>query len=246
MKDGFTRRGFLVATGAAVVAASGASVFGQAAPAGAAPKADAPAVFVLPPLGYAFDAIEPHIDTKTMEIHYTKHHGAFIANLNRLAAANPMLGTTKVEALLADNAAAVPEGIRTAVRNNLGGHLNHSLYWEILNPAERLAEPTGALLEKINADLGGWEKAKADLTAAGMGRFGSGWAWLVMKDGKLAIVSTPNQDSPLMAGQVPVLGIDVWEHAYYLKHQNRRAEYLAAFWEAVNWRVVGEKFEAAK
>ena len=237
---GISRRGFLVATSAVVVGgiASGGSALGQAT------LQPAPAVFKLPPLGYAYDAVEPNIDARTMEIHHTKHHGAFVTNLNRLAVANPMLSTLTAQAILADNCAAVPEAARTPVRNNLGGHLNHTLYWETLNPAGKSgAEPVGALAEQIESDLGGWEKAKTDLAASSMGRFGSGWGWLVLKDGKLSILSTANQDSPWMAGQVPLLGIDVWEHAYYLKYQNRRADYIAAFWNAVNWQAVGGKFE---
>jgi Fe-Mn family superoxide dismutase len=227
-----------VATGAAAVAAGSGVNWAQPTTAPAGP-------FVLPPLGYAFDALEPNIDTQTMNIHYTRHHGAFIANLNRLHAANPSIDPKDLAGLLANDCARVPEAVRTPIRNNLGGHVNHTLYWEVMNPAERLAEPTGDLLEKIDNDLGGWAKAKTDLTAAAMGRFGSGWAWLVVRDGKLAITSTANQDSPLMGPGVPILGIDVWEHAYYLKHQNRRADYVAAFWDVVNWRVVGEKFAEA-
>lgn len=234
-----SRRSFLAGASAAAVACVG----GRGVWAGTSLAQDA---FVLPELGYAYDALEPHIDTLTMNVHHTRHHGAFVANLNRLAGQHAMLREMTPQQLLADDCAAVPETIRTAVRNNLGGHLNHTNYWEILNPADRHAEPSGPLLAAIERDLGGWEKAKAELTASGMGRFGSGWAWLLWKDGKLSIQSTPNQDSPWMRGFTPLMGIDVWEHAYYLKHLNRRADYLEAFWQVANWRVVGEKFAAAE
>lgn len=233
---GLTRRGFLGALTAAVAVTSYRTARVAAQPTPAEP-------FTLPPLGYDYDALEPHIDTRTMRVHHTGHHGAFVNNLNRLAAQHPILIELPPQQLLADQCAAVPEAIRTAVRNNLGGHLNHTNYWQILSPAERLAEPAGALRQHIDRDLGGWDKAKADLTAAAMGRFGSGWAWLIWKDGQLSINSTPNQDSPWMTGHTPLLGIDVWEHAYYLKHQNRRADYLADFWQVCNWRVVGELYE---
>ena len=234
-----SRRAFFATTAGAAALAVG---IGRSA-ARATHLAD---TFVLPDLGYAYDALEPHIDTLTMNVHHTRHHGAFIANLNRLVPANPVLAEHTAEELLAGQCAIVPESIRTAVRNNLGGHVNHALYWEILNPADRAAEPHGALKARIDADLSGFDKAKELLTASAMQRFGSGWAWLVVRpDRSLAVLSTANQDSPLMGEGTPILGIDVWEHAYYLKHQNRRADYVAAFWEVLNWRVVSEKYEQA-
>ena len=200
--------------------------------------------YTLPPLPYAFDALEPVIDAKTMEIHHDKHHQAYVTNLNK-ALDGTDLGNKSVEDLI-KNLDAVPEKIRTAVRNNGGGHANHSLFWTLLCPVSQKCEPAGDLLAAINSQLGGFEKLKTDMAAAGAGRFGSGWAWVSLdKSGKLIIESTPNQDSPLMAGNKPVLGIDVWEHAYYLKYQNRRPEYLEAIWNVINWKKVGEVYSAA-
>jgi superoxide dismutase, Fe-Mn family len=204
-----------------------------------------PQVFALPPLSFRSDALEPWIDTVTMQIHHDRHHGAFINNLNRLAAQNPILTEKPLETLLAGNAAAIPEAARTAFRNNAGGHLNHTLFWEILTPLERTAEPGAGLADAIRKQFESVDKLKEQLTAAAMTRFGSGWAWLVIAGGKLEVYSTANQDSPHMEGKIPVLGIDVWEHAYYLKYQNRRNEYLAAFWNVLNWRIVGQKYTAA-
>jgi Fe-Mn family superoxide dismutase len=198
--------------------------------------------FTLPNLPYAFDALEPYIDKATMEIHHGKHHAAYVANVNKALESAPELASKSLEELLAANLALVPEPIRTAVRNNGGGHVNHSLFWQIMAPNAGGA-PTGKLAEAINATFGSFDNLKEKLNAAGMGRFGSGWAWLVKdRAGKLDIYSTANQDSPLMEGKVPVLGIDVWEHAYYLKYQNRRAEYLAAWWNVVNWKEVEKRF----
>ena len=198
----------------------------------------------LPALPYAFDALEPHIDAQTMQIHHGKHHQAYVTNLNK-ALDGTDLGNKSVEDLI-KNLDAVPEKIRTAVRNNGGGHANHSLFWTLLCPVSQKCEPAGDLLAAINSQLGGFEKLKTDMAAAGAGRFGSGWAWVSLdKSGKLIIESTPNQDSPLMAGNKPVLGIDVWEHAYYLKYQNRRPEYLEAIWNVINWKKVGEVYSAA-
>ena len=200
--------------------------------------------FTLPALPYAPEALEPHIDTLTMQIHHGKHHQAYVTNLNK-ALDGTDLGNQSVEDLI-KNLDAVPEKIRTAVRNNGGGHANHSLFWTLLCPVSQKCEPAGDLLAAINSQLGGFEKLKTDMAAAGAGRFGSGWAWVSLdKSGKLIIESTPNQDSPLMAGNKPVLGIDVWEHAYYLKYQNRRPEYLEAIWNVINWKKVGEVYSAA-
>jgi Fe-Mn family superoxide dismutase len=198
----------------------------------------------LPPLPYAFDALEPYIDALTMEIHHDRHHGTYVNNLNAALEGHPDLQEKSVEDLLA-NINSVPESIRTAVRNNGGGHANHSLFWQILSPNGG-GQPTGAVADAINATFGSFEKFKDDFSKAAAGRFGSGWAWLVVKDGKLEITSTPNQDSPLMEGKTPILGLDVWEHAYYLKYQNKRPEYIAAFWNIVNWAEVNKRYEAAK
>jgi len=198
--------------------------------------------FTLPNLPYAFDALEPYIDKATMEIHHGKHHAAYVANVNKALESAPELASKSLEELLASNLALVPESIRTAVRNNGGGHVNHSLFWQIMAPNAGGA-PSGKLAEAINGTFGSFDNLKEKLNAAGMGRFGSGWAWLVKdKAGKLDIYSTANQDSPIIEGKVPVLGIDVWEHAYYLKYQNRRAEYLSAWWNVVNWKEVEKRF----
>ena len=200
--------------------------------------------YTVPPLPYAFDALEPHIDAKTMEIHHDKHHAAYVTNLNN-AIANTDLGNQSIEALCA-NIEKVPENIRQAVRNNGGGHANHSLFWTILS-ANAGGTPTGRLADAIKSEVGGFDAFKDAFTKAAMGRFGSGWAWLSLdKNKKLVVESTPNQDSPLMHGHTPVVGCDVWEHAYYLKYQNRRADYLGAFFNVVNWSAVADRYEAAK
>jgi len=199
--------------------------------------------YELPALPYAFDALEPHIDAQTMEIHHDKHHQAYVTNLNK-AIEGTDLGNQSAEDLV-KNLNSVPENIRTAVRNNGGGHVNHTFFWNLLTPGGSSA-PTGSLAAAIDAELGGLEELKSKLNAAGAARFGSGWAWLVVDGGKLAVVSTPNQDSPLTDGQTPVLGVDVWEHAYYLKYQNRRPDYLAAFWNVINWDVANANYEAGK
>ena len=197
--------------------------------------------FTLPPLPYAPDALEPYIDKMTMEIHHGKHHQAYVTNLNKALESAPELASKTIEELLANNCAIVPEGIRTAVRNNGGGHVNHSMFWTIMGAAGGPA-PGGALAEAINSSFGGLDQLKEKMNAAGATRFGSGWAWLLNNNGKLEITSTPNQDSPLMEGKVPVMGVDVWEHAYYLKYQNRRPDYLAAWWSVVNWKEVEKRF----
>jgi len=198
----------------------------------------------LPPLPYAFDALEPYIDAKTMEIHHDKHHGAYVTNLNNALANNPELQNKSAEDLV-KSLNSLPEAIRTAVRNNGGGHLNHTMFWQQLKAGVK--EPSsGKLITAINGAFGSVGSFKEQFNKAGLGRFGSGWAWLVVgKDKKLAIVSTANQDNPLTDGATPVLGCDVWEHAYYLKYQNRRADYLTAFWNVVNWNDVTERFDAA-
>ena len=201
--------------------------------------------FTLPALPYAADALEPSIDKTTMEIHREKHHNAYVTNLNKALESAPDLAGKGLEELLANNCAIVPEAIRTAVRNNAGGHINHSMFWQIMGPNAGGA-PGGALGAAINSTFGSFDTFKEKLIAAGMGRFGSGWAWLIAHGGKLEIVSTANQDSPVMEGKYPVMGVDVWEHAYYLKYQNRRNEYLAAWWNVVNWAEIEKRFNAAK
>lgn len=199
----------------------------------------------LPALPYPANALEPHIDEQTMNIHHDRHHNTYVTNLNAALESAPDLQNKSVEELIS-NLDAVPEGIRTAVRNNGGGHANHSLFWMVIGPGGGGA-PTGAVASAIDSDLGGFDKFKEDFTKAATTRFGSGWAWLVVgKDGKLAVTSTPNQDNPLSEGLTPILGLDVWEHAYYLKYQNKRPDYIAAFWNVINWDEVNRRYEAAK
>jgi Fe-Mn family superoxide dismutase len=200
--------------------------------------------FQLVPLPYAYDALEPHIDTMTMQIHHDKHHAAYVNNLNTAIDKHPELGGKSVEALLTD-LNSVPEDIRTAVRNNGGGTFNHNFFWEIMAPKAG-GEPKGALASAMDKAFGNFTNFKAELEKAAMGRFGSGWAWLVNKGGNLSIVSTPNQDNPISEDKSTglLLGVDVWEHAYYLKYQNRRAEYLTAWWNVVNWDAVAKRFSS--
>jgi Fe-Mn family superoxide dismutase len=198
--------------------------------------------FTLPPLPYAPDALEPAIDKMTMEIHHGKHHNAYVTNLNKALEAAPELANKPIEELLANNCAIVPENIRTAVRNNGGGHANHSMFWTIMAAPGGQAQPGGALAEAINSAFGGFDQFKEKVNAAGTTRFGSGWAWVLNNGGKLEVSSTANQDSPLMEGRNPVMGVDVWEHASYLKYQNRRPDYLAAWWSVVNWAEVEKRF----
>ena len=201
--------------------------------------------FSLPPLPYAYDALDTYIDAKTMMIHHDKHHAGYVNNLNAAIAQHPELKGQSVEALLT-NLNTIPTDIRTAVRNNGGGHANHTMFWEIMTP-NSAGKPTGALAQAINATFGDVETFKQTFNAAGMTRFGSGWVWLVLtQDGKLEITSTANQDSPLLEGNFPIMGNDVWEHAYYLKYQNKRAEYLNAWWNVVDWDEVSRRFEEAK
>jgi Fe-Mn family superoxide dismutase len=200
--------------------------------------------FTLPSLPYASDVLEPHIDKMTMEIHHGKHHNAYITNLNKALESAPDLASKTLEELLANNCGIVPEGIRTAVRNNAGGHINHSMFWKIMKPGG--GQPVGNLAQAINSTFGSFDSFKEKLGQAATTRFGSGWAWLVKAGGKLDIYSTANQDSPVMEGKYPVMGLDVWEHAYYLKYQNRRPDYIAAWWNVVNWAEIEERFNAAK
>ena len=201
--------------------------------------------FTLPPLPYAPNALEPHIDAMTMEIHHGKHHNAYVTNLNKALESAPALADKTIEELLANNCAIVPENIRTAVRNNGGGHLNHSMFWKIMGPGKGGA-PVGNVAQAITGTFGGFDGFKEKINQAGMTRFGSGWAWLIKSGNKLDIMSSANQDSPVMEGKFPVLGVDVWEHAYYLKYQNRRADYLSAWWNAVNWEEVENRFNSGK
>lgn len=200
--------------------------------------------YTLPALPYALNALEPHIDARTMEIHHTKHHQAYINNANNALKDFPTLEAKSVEDLIAD-LTQVPENIRGVVRNNAGGHANHSLFWTIMTPGGG-GEPTGAVAEAINSTFGSFTAFKEKFAQAAATRFGSGWAWLVVSKGALEVMSTPNQDSPLMEGKTPILGLDVWEHAYYLNYQNRRPDYISAFWNVINWAEVTKRFAAAK
>lgn len=200
--------------------------------------------YTLPDLPYAYDALEPYFDEETMHLHHDKHHNTYVNNLNAAIEKHPELGEKSVEDLVAD-LKNVPEDIYTAVRNNGGGHVNHAFFWKILSP-DGGGEPTGALGNAIDKEFGSFDSFKDEFKTAATGRFGSGWAWLVLDNGKLKITSTPNQDSPLTDGQTPVLGLDVWEHAYYLKYKNVRPDYIAAFWHIVNWDQANKNYEAAK
>ncbi|EPI21938.1 superoxide dismutase [Enterococcus faecium] len=200
--------------------------------------------YTLPDLPYAYDALESYIDEETMHLHHDKHHNTYVTNLNSAIEKYPELGEKTIEELLSDMD-AIPTDIKTAVRNNGGGHANHSFFWEIMAPNAG-GEPTGEIKEAINEAFGDFSSFKEEFKKAAAGRFGSGWAWLVMENGKLAITSTANQDSPLMEGKTPILGLDVWEHAYYLKYKNVRPDYIAAFWNVINWDEVNKRFEAAK
>ena len=196
------------------------------------------------PLPYTYDALEPYIDAKTMEIHHDKHHAAYVANLNKALEGHPELEKLPLEELLAQ-IGKVPEAVRTAVRNNGGGHLNHSMFWKIMKKGGG-GEPSGELAEAIKNTFGSLGDFRKTFTQAAISRFGSGWAWLLMRDGKLAVESTANQDNPVMDGGKPLIGLDVWEHAYYLKYQNRRPEYIEAWWNTVNWAQVADNFAQAK
>jgi superoxide dismutase, Fe-Mn family len=198
----------------------------------------------LPPLPYDYAALEPHIDEATMKLHHDKHHQAYVTNLNGAIDKHPDLGKKSAEELLKD-LNAVPEDVRTVVRNNGGGHVNHTMFWQIMKPKGG-GEPTGNIAQQIKADFGDFESFKKLFNETTAKQFGSGWGWLIFKGGKLAIVTTPNQDNPISQGSYPILGNDVWEHAYYLKYQNRRPDYLAAWWNTVNWDEVNKRFETAK
>ncbi|HWV42745.1 superoxide dismutase [Pseudorhodoplanes sp.] len=232
----------LIAGAVGAIAAGGLSrsvAFAQTAPAQPAGP------FKLPPLGYAFSALEPHIDAQTMEIHHDRHHAAYVNNANQLAARWPELGKMPIEQILSD-LSKVPDAIRTGVRNNVGGDWNHTFFWELMTPGGA-REPSGDLKAAIDSAFGGTKEMMDKVNAAGGGRFGSGWAWLVVdKDKKLDVISTANQDTPLELGAKPVLGVDVWEHAYYLKYQNRRADYLKAWWNTVNWDKAAANYKTAK
>jgi len=202
--------------------------------------------FTLDPLPYAHDALEPYIDKATVELHHGKHHATYVANLNKALESVPELASRSLEQLLANNLVAVPESIRTAVRNNGGGHFNHALFWQIMAPKGG-GQPGGKLAEAIAGTFGSFDNFKEKFTAAAMGRFGSGWAWLVKNGaGKLEVYSTANQDSPVSEGKTPLAALDVWEHAYYLKYQNRRAEYVSAWWNVVNWAEIEKRFSSVR
>jgi superoxide dismutase, Fe-Mn family len=201
--------------------------------------------FTLPALPYPLDALEPHIDKMTMEIHHGKHHNGYVTNLNKALESAPALASKTVEELLAGNCAIVPDAIKTAVRNNGGGHINHSMFWQILGPGKGGA-PVGNLAQAITGAFGSFDAFKEKFNAAATTRFGSGWAWLVKAGSGIEVYSTANQDSPVMEGKFPVIGLDVWEHAYYLKYQNRRPEYIGAWWNVVNWPEAERRFNAGK
>lgn len=230
-----------------LISLSGAALFAAlpgAVSAAFAEEAKAEA-FTLPPLGYAYEALEPHIDSATMKIHHTGHHAAYVKAMNEVATKVEGLAARPIVETLSD-LASIPEEHRTKVRNNLGGHFNHTLYWDLMTPGGA-KEPSGDLKSAIDGAFGGTDKLMEAVNKAGTGRFGSGWAWLVVgKDKKLAVMSTPNQDTPHMeAGAKPVIGVDVWEHAYYLKHQNKRGDYLKAWWNVLNWDKAAENFKKA-
>lgn len=203
------------------------------------------AKFELPELPYAYDALEPTIDKETMNIHHTKHHNGYVTKLNNALEGHADLQDKSLEELLSNNLSAVPEDIRTAVRRNGGGHANHSLFWTIMSPNGG-GEPTGDLSTKINDTFGSFDQFKEKFETTAAGRFGSGWAWLVVNNGNLEVIDTLNQDSPIMEGKTPIFGLDVWEHAYYLNYQNRRPDYISAFWNVVNWDEVAKRFDSAK
>lgn len=203
-------------------------------------------MFTLPDLPYAFNALEPYIDERTMQIHHDKHHAAYVKNLNDALTGLEQFNNVTIEQLL-QKLDMVPEGVRTKVRNNGGGHANHSMFWLVMAPHQgsgQTPQPSGELGKAINASFGDFSKFQEQFAAAGMGRFGSGWVWLIKDGGKLTVVDTPNQDTPLMEGKTPILALDVWEHAYYLKYQNLRADYIKAWWNVVNWKEVEKRFAA--
>jgi Fe-Mn family superoxide dismutase len=238
------RRTMLKALGATATLAAAHTTLSAQTPAAAPAPAPAAGPFTLPPLPYAYDALEPYIDAATMHLHHDKHHAAYVNNLNTAVAAHPELAGKSVEALLAD-LNAVPEEVRTAVRNQGGGHANHTLWWQILSTSGGAA-PKAELAKDIDAQYGSFSQFQDRFSKIAISIFGSGWAWLSVAGGKLLIETTPNQDSPLSLGQTPILGLDVWEHAYYIKYQNRRPEYVSAFFHVVNWDYVSGQYAQAK
>jgi superoxide dismutase, Fe-Mn family len=244
--DPVSRRAALktLGAGAALLGLAGRSVVAadakKSAPGGASAMTAQP--FTLPKLPYAYDALEPHIDAKTMEIHHSKHHQAYITNATNALKDQPALQKMSAEQMLRD-LSALPESVRTTLRNNVGGHVNHAFFWQVLAP--KSSAPRGQLADALTKTFGSFDAFKTQFADAATKRFGSGWAWLTSKDGKLAITSTANQDSPLSDGATPLLGLDVWEHAYYLKYQNRRPDYITAFWNVVNWEQVAANLKAA-
>lgn len=233
-----TRRQAIKTTALAAATAAAVAPNVLAQPATATP-------FALPPLPYASDALEPHIDAQTMEIHHGRHHKAYVDNLNKAIAQMPGVGGSLAIESLLQNLNPLPDNVRTAVRNNGGGHYNHSLFWQMMKKNGG-GEPKGELAKAIDASFGNFTAFKDAFAKAGLGQFGSGWAWLVLQQGKLAIQATPNQDNPITQGAQPLLGVDVWEHAYYLKYQNKRADYIAAWWNVVNWDFVAERYAKLK
>ena len=238
-----TRRDVLKTLGAGAAVLGLGAITAPAATSGAK-AATTPQPFALPKLDYAYDALEPHIDAQTMEIHHSKHHQAYITNANNALKNQPSLQGKSAEEMVKD-LNALPQAVRTTLRNNVGGHLNHAHFWRVLGPKAG-GVPRDEIATAIDQAFGSFDKFKTQFASAAAGRFGSGWAWLTLKDGKLAITSTANQDTPLSSGAVPLLGLDVWEHAYYLKYQNRRPDYVTAFWNVVNWQQVAANYAAAK
>jgi Fe-Mn family superoxide dismutase len=208
------------------------------------PKGEQTMAYEQMPLPYAFDALEPYIDAQTMELHHGKHHATYVANTNKALEGHPDLAAKSIEALVTD-LKSVPDSIATAIRNNAGAVVNHNMFWEIMAPASG-QEPTDELAEALRSKFGGVDAFKEQFSKAGLGRFGSGWVWLILDGGGLSIVSTPNQDNPLSDGKTPILGLDVWEHAYYLKYQNRRPKYIEAWWNVVNWKEVARRFKEGR
>ncbi|KYC41223.1 superoxide dismutase [Scytonema hofmannii PCC 7110] len=234
---------FLLGSGAGVLALD-AGAFAQKTPSGNQPKSNAPGAIQLPRLPYAYNALEPHIDAKTMQFHHDKHHATYVKNLNVAFNKHPELKGKSVADLLR-NLNNVPDDIRTTVRNNGGGHVNHAMFWRIMKPKGG-GEPTGAIASAITETFGSFSSFKKQFNEAGVGRFGSGWVWLVRtKNGDLTVMTTPNQDSPIVEGNYPIMGNDIWEHAYYLKYQNRRADYLNAWWNVLNWDEINKRFAAS-
>jgi Fe-Mn family superoxide dismutase len=236
-----TRRKAIQQTALATVATA-AALTGVSCAHAQAPAAAPAGPFSLPPLGYAFDALEPYFDAQTMQIHHGRHHAAYVANLNKAVAGQADLESKSLEELVR-NLAAVPEALRTTVRNNGGGHYNHTLFWQLLRKDRDGRPPDGPFRDALRQKFDKFDAFKQQFTDAAMKVFGSGWAWLVLEGKELKIESTPNQDTPLMLGRIPLLGIDVWEHAYYLKYQNRRADYVAAFWNVINWDFVAQRYQ---